>query len=136
MLAALRRRRLQRIAVEPLSHIEIVELLVPQHAGKGLALDTPHVLVADIFLSRSVEEFRFGNAPAEDVVEVDEGAHALIAGAQPDSNRDAAPGRHRAQIEAGDLGAVPAGIYRLGAAVDDVVMKCILEMAGRWLGAE
>ena len=58
VLAAFGRRRLQRIAVQPLPHIEIVELLVPQHPGKGLALDAAHVLVVDAFLSGGVEAGR------------------------------------------------------------------------------
>ena len=73
MLAAFGRRRLQRIAVQPLPHVEIVELLVPQHPGKGLALDAAHVLVVDAFLPGGVEEVGLGDALAEDVVKVGEG---------------------------------------------------------------
>src|SRR5215467_10524964 len=42
--AAFRRRRTCWIAFEPSAHVEVVELLRPKEAGKGLALD-----VAGIF---------------------------------------------------------------------------------------
>jgi hypothetical protein len=136
VLAAFGRRRLQRIAVEPLPHVEIVELLVPQHPGEGLALDAAHVLVVDAFLSGGVEQVGLGDALAEDVIKIDECARALIAGAQPDPDRYAAAGRHRPQVKPGRLGAVAAGAHRLGAAVDDVVVERILEVAGRWATPE
>src|SRR5438034_3275892 len=47
VLPALGRRRLRRIAVEPALHIEIIELLAPQHPGEGLTLYAPHILVGD-----------------------------------------------------------------------------------------
>ena len=89
VLAAFGRRRLQRIAVEPLPHVEIVELLVPQHPGKGLALDAAHVLVVDAFLSGGVEEVGLGDALAEDVIKIDECAACV------DRRRATGPGPSR-----------------------------------------
>ena len=71
-----------------------------------------------------------------DVVKAGECAAALIAGAQPDPDRHAAAGRHRPQVKPGGLGAVAGGVHRLGAAVDDVVVERILEVAGRWAAPE
>src|SRR5436190_3478851 len=65
ILAAFRGRRLQRIAVQPLPYIEVVELLAPQQTGKGLALNAPHVRVGNISLPCSIEGIRFGNARIE-----------------------------------------------------------------------
>src|SRR5215204_4664737 len=74
---ALRRRRLERIAIQPLLHIEVVELLAPQHPSKGLTLYTPHVLVGDVFLQISVEGVRLDNTSREHAVEIDERIWAL-----------------------------------------------------------
>ena len=128
VLAALGRRRLQRIAVEPLSYIEIVELLVPQHPGKGLALDAPHVLVGDPILPGGVEEIGLAKASAEDVVKVGEGRPALFARAQPDPDCHTAAFRNRPQVEPRGLGAVAAGIHRVHAAVNDIVVERVLEV--------
>src|SRR5215211_3989626 len=128
-LAALRRRRLERIAIQPFLHIEVVELLAPQHPGKGLTLYTPHVPVADVFLQISVEGIRLDNASREHAVEIDERIWALSARAQPHSNGDVAAGRNRAQVKSGRLCTFPGRIHRLGAAVDDVLVERILEVA-------
>src|SRR5262245_66200388 len=48
VLPVLWRRRLSRIAIEPMLHIEVIKLLVPQHSGEGLTLYSPHVLVDKI----------------------------------------------------------------------------------------
>jgi hypothetical protein len=55
-----------------LPHVEIVELLIPQHPGEGLALNAAHVLVVNAFLAGGVEEVGLGDALAEDVIKVDE----------------------------------------------------------------
>src|SRR5215203_3591365 len=78
-LAALRRWRLERIAIQPFLHIEVVELLAPQHPGKGLTLYTPHVLLGDVFLQISVEGVRLDNASREHALEIDERIWALSA---------------------------------------------------------
>src|SRR5689334_238512 len=92
MLAPLWRRRLARIAVEPLTHVEIVELFVPKHAGEGLPLDAAQVLVGNVFLQRGVEGVRLSFALRHDVVKADEGIHARLARAQPQADGGAAAG--------------------------------------------
>src|SRR5215472_18120254 len=69
VLPVLRRRWLTRIAIEPMLHIEVIELLVPQHSGEGLTLYSPHVLVDDASLYRGIKDVRLGNAPGENIIE-------------------------------------------------------------------
>jgi len=40
-----RRRRLRRIALQPVVDVEVIELLRPQQAGERLALDQPRIAV-------------------------------------------------------------------------------------------
>src|SRR5215471_8523719 len=69
VLAALRRRRLSRIAIEPMLHIEVIELLVPQHSGEGLTLYSPHVVVDDASLECGVKGIRLGNTTGKNIIE-------------------------------------------------------------------
>ena len=55
MQALGRWRGLGRVAVKPLVHIEIVELLGPQQAGQGLALHIAGVVIDDALLQGGVE---------------------------------------------------------------------------------
>src|SRR6266436_2850471 len=89
VLAALGRRRLGRIAIEPMLHIEVVELLVPQHPGECLALYTPHVLVADACLPGTVEGIRLGNSPDKGTIEAGEASRPVPSGGEPHPDRDA-----------------------------------------------
>src|SRR6516225_11495237 len=119
VLVPLGRWRLVRIAVEPSAHVEIVELLVPQHPGKGLPLDAPHVLVGNVLLQGGVEGVCLSLALRHDVVEADEGIHARLARAQPDTDGGAAAGWDCAQIKPGRSSAFARGVDGLAAAVDD-----------------
>src|SRR5437764_15183432 len=131
VLVPLWRRRLAGIAVEPLTHVEIVELFVPQHAGEGLPLDAAHVLVGNVLLHRGVEGVRLSLALRHDVIEADEGIHARLARAQPQADGDAAAGRDRAHIESRRFGAFARQVDRLVAAVDDVLVEGVLAVAMR-----
>src|SRR2546430_11824499 len=62
-----------------------------------LALDAPHVLVADVFLQGGVESIRLGNPPGEYFVEPASALRAIAAEAQPHANGNVAPRRHRAK---------------------------------------
>jgi hypothetical protein len=114
----------------------VVELLAPQHAGEGLALNPPHILIGDVLLQGGVECVRLGDALGEDLVEADEGVRMLTGSAQPQSNGDAAAGRNRAQIESGRLGAVADGAQGIGTAVHEILVKGILEGTLRSAKAE
>ncbi len=81
VLAPRGRRRLQRIAVQPPADVEVVKLLVPKHAGKGLALDAAHVLVGDVLLQDGIKGVGLGDPLGEDFIEAQEGIRVLLAGA-------------------------------------------------------
>jgi hypothetical protein len=66
------RLRLGGIAVEPSGDVVGVELLQPQHAGKGVPLNAPHILVRDGALHVRIEGVGLGEARTEYVVEVGE----------------------------------------------------------------
>ena len=50
-----RRRRLERIAFEPAWDVVMVKLLAPDHAGEGLALHLPGVVVVELVLQATVK---------------------------------------------------------------------------------
>src|SRR5262249_48128600 len=52
VLPVFRRGRLSRMAIEPMLHIEVIKLLVPQHSSEGLTLYSPDVLVDNASLER------------------------------------------------------------------------------------
>src|SRR5467141_2650660 len=127
VLTAFGGRRLERIAVEPSPHVEVVELLAPQHAGEGLALDAPHVLVGNAFLQDSVEGIRLGKALRENALKVAEGGRARLARAQPHADGGAAASRNGAQVNSAYLSAFARGVYRFAAAVNYVVVEGVLK---------
>src|SRR5262249_9092860 len=129
--ATLGGRRLQRIAIQPCPDVEIVKLLVPKHAGKGLPLDPAHILIADAILQRGIKGVGLADAPGEDLVEPDKGVAALLAGTQPHANGRGTTGRNRSQVKSGRLGAWAYRVYRIGAVVHDVFVKRVLEIAVR-----
>ena len=63
---------LPRIAAQPLGHVEVKELLAPDHAGKRLTLDKPGVGIGNILLQLGVEFVGFATALSEEGVEVGE----------------------------------------------------------------
>ena len=73
---------------------------------------------------------------AEDIVEPSEAIRPVPGGREPHSDRDGAAGRDLAHVEPADLGALPAGVHRIGSAVNDIVVKRILEVAVRRTDAE
>jgi len=94
-LAALGRRRLQRIAVQPFANVEVVKLFVPEHAGKGLALDAAQVFVGDVFLQRGIKAVDLGGALNEDFVESKKRVDVLVTRTQPYTNGRTACGGNR-----------------------------------------
>src|SRR5215471_10401536 len=129
LLAALRRRRLERITLQPLADVEIIKLLVPKHAGKSLALDATHIRIGDVFLQGGIEGIRFRDALNEDFIETEKGISVLGAGPQPDADRRTAPSRNRSQVKTRYLGTWAGRVYRIGAVVHDVFVERILEVA-------
>jgi hypothetical protein len=69
VLAAFGWRRLQRIAVEHCHHVEIVELLVPQHPGKAWRW-MRHMSSSSMLSVGRRREVGLGDALAEDVIKI------------------------------------------------------------------
>ncbi len=66
-------RRLRGIAIQPLRHIPVVELLAPQHAGEGLALHAAPIRIRQAGLLRGIEGVGFAKSCRDDCVEVGKG---------------------------------------------------------------
>src|SRR5215469_15644446 len=135
-LPVLRRRGLTRIAVEPMLHVEIIKLLVPQHSGKGLTLYPPHVLLGDGSLQRSIEGVCLGNAVRENIIKAVKAARPLRTGRQSYADSDAAARRDLPQVKSSDLGAFPGRVHRFSFVVENVFVKGILEVAWPSIDAE
>src|SRR6516225_11064863 len=112
VLPVLRRRGLSWIAIEPMLHIEVIKLLVPQHSSEGLTLYSPHVLVDDASLERGVKSIRLGNAPGENIIEAVKAARSFLSGGEVYPDRSAASGRDFAQVKSSDLGAFARTVHR------------------------
>src|SRR5215472_1755647 len=136
VLPVLRRRGLSRIAIEPMLHIEVIKLLVPQHSGESLTLYPPHVLVDNASLERGVKGIRLGNAPGENIIEAVKGARSFLTGGEPHPDRSAASGWDFAQVKSSDFGAFAGTVHRFGPVVDNVFVERILEVAWRSAAAE
>src|SRR6516162_6041265 len=136
VLPVLRRRRLSRIAIEPTLHTEVIELLAPQHSGDGLTLYPPQVLVGDAFLERGVKSIHLGNAPGENIIEAGKTARSFLTGGKPHPDRSATSGGDFAQVKSSDFRAFAGSVYRFGIIVDNVFVKCVLEVAWRGTKAE
>src|SRR5262245_11841066 len=127
-LAALRRWRLSRIAIEPTQHVEVVKLLVPQHPRQRLTLYPAYVFIDNASLQRAVKVIGLGQATGENIIEVDEVQRCFLARAEPHAYRGAAPGRDLTQVKASDLGALGGWVHGFGSVVDDVFVEGVLEV--------
>src|SRR6516162_8628598 len=136
VLPVLRRRGLSRIAIEPMLHIEVIKLLVPQHSGEGLTLYSPHVLVGDASLMRGIKGIRLGNAPGKNIIGAVKAARSFLTGGEPHPDRSAAPSRDLAAVKSGDFRAFAGSVHRFGMVVDNVFVKRVLEVAWRSTKAE
>ena len=87
------RRGLGRIALEPCRNVEIVELLRPQHAGKGRALDNAPARVGNILLERGIELVGFRQPVGENAIESNKGLAPRVGGPQAKPDARAGPGR-------------------------------------------
>src|SRR5215469_5899901 len=135
-LPVLRGRRLTRIPVEPMLHVEIIKLLVPQHSGKGLTLYPSHVLVGDASLQGSIKDVRLANAPRENIIEAVKAARPVPTVGEPQPDRGAATGRDLPQVKSSNLGAFPGRVHRFSFVVENVFVKGILEVAWPSIDAE
>ena len=92
------RGRLGRIAAEPLRDIEVEELLAPDHAGVGLALNAARVLVGHALLQLLVELIGLAEASSKRCVEILEGSAGIgsrsILAPQPQAQPYPASRRH------------------------------------------
>src|SRR5882762_8257124 len=75
MLAGFRRGRVGVVAFEPAGHVEEIDLLAPEHAGEGLALDAFFVFTGLRGVDGGVEVVGFLLAERDDLVDGLEGAH-------------------------------------------------------------
>ena len=136
-LACIRRRRLAGVAVQPFRHVEIVELLAPQHARRR-----PGAAPAACRRPRCppAARRRRRRLPAGAVPPARRIRQSPACSSAPRHSRTRTTtvlaGRHRAMIDTGDLGAAALRIDRLLAAVDDEVVDPVLEVARRPGGAE
>ena len=133
VLARFRDRRAGGVAVEPLGHVQVEELLAPDHAGVGLPLHQPRVRVRDLMLQVPVEGIRFLAAQVHDLVER---VPRQAAGAQPDPHHGLASGFDPDDPMGRRLGAHAPRIDRARMAIDDVVVERVLEGAGRGVAPE
>ena len=123
-----RRGRLGRVAVEPVLHDVVVELLRPEHAGEGLTHDPALLRGACGRDERVVELVGFSSPRPEDLLEV--GPNRNRAGlrsppkAQPDHPR--LPRRDRERVVGGALGAGLVDVQDPGLPSDEVVVEGIL----------
>src|SRR5215469_4087919 len=136
VLPVFRRRRLIRIAIEPMLHIEVIKLFVPQHSGEGLTLYSPNVLVDNASLECGVKGIRLGNAPGKNIIEAARAARSFLTAGEPHPDRSAASGRDFAEVESSDFRAFAGSVYRFGIVVDNVFVKRVLEVAWRSTRAE
>src|ERR1700733_4406807 len=127
--AALGRRWLRWIAIQPTLDIEVIVLLAPQHAGEGLTLNAPHVFVGDTFLQGGVEGIRLGNATSEHGVEVIEVGRPFLIGGEPDANRGTAMAWGLPSVKSGNLGAFSGRVDRFSPLVNDIFVEGVLEIA-------
>ena len=67
-----RRRHPARITGKPVADVEVVELLGPKHAGKGLALHQPPLRIGDTTLQGGIERIGFVDPLCHDHIEITE----------------------------------------------------------------
>src|SRR5262249_44413382 len=123
--AAGRRRWLGWIAVDPGVHIVTVELLAPQHAGKGLTLDLAEIGGAAGIGERTEEFVSFGYPIAEDLIEIVE-CPVAVRETQADHLGLAGPKLH--VVTGGGLGSDLARIHRAPATVHYVVVDPVFDI--------
>ncbi len=129
MQALGRRCGLGRVAVEPLVHIEIVELLGPQQPGQCLALHIARIGVGDAVLQGGIEVIGLLTAQLEELAGVDGGR---IGGRKTQVEGFMLQPRQVKDETRGDLGACVVANRRLNA-VDHVIVDAILERPRRRL---
>src|SRR5207248_2693176 len=121
-LPLLRRWRHGRIAVEPLLHDKVVELLAPKQSRESLPLYGARVW-RKLLGSKAVELVRFPDTCLEDAVEVGRGRVPVI---EP-CTQDARFARLQLElVPCAGFGPVWLRVDRLLAAVDDVLVEPVL----------
>jgi hypothetical protein len=134
--APLRRgRRLTGVAPEPFRHVVAVELLVPDHAGQGLALNGAGIGVVQVRLQFGVELVGLPPPPLQDLPEVLK--RFRLQGVR---QTEAEPGRaacgDRERVVERRPGAGPGGVDGVAPAVNDGIVEGVLEMARGAVAAE
>ena len=104
------------------------ELLAPDHAGEGLALDAPGVRIVEPGLQLGVELVGLGAALLQHLVEVRKRVGKHAAG-QAQAETCAAPTRDLGPIVNPGLGAVMRRIHGVLPAGDQILVERVLEMA-------
>ncbi len=122
---ARRRRRLPRVAGEPLRDVVIEELLAPYHPREGLPLHHPRVGVRKLLLQLAVELVRFAGPELQQPVEVGEQRAGMTRGESHPDRAGAARGDHDL-VPRPRLGSLLRRIHRLGATAHDPLVESIL----------
>lgn len=122
-------RGLSGVAVEPIRHVEVEELLAPDHARERLPLNSSSVLVRDASLDLGVESLGLIAAGAHDGGEVFEGPGLRLA-RPAESDLSSPPSRDLEEMNDPCLGPLAVGAHRPALAVDQVPVEGILEIAG------
>ena len=123
------RRRLCGIALQPLRHIVVVELLRPDQPGEGLTLHGTCIGILQPGLYARVEAVGLCLALFENRVEVAERQRHRLP-AQPQPHLDAALRRHAELVPGRALRAGARRIHRAPVATDHALVKAVLAVAG------
>ena len=143
LATARRRRGLGRVALQPVRHHVMVELLRPDQAGVGLARHPALLGVETSGLARGVEGVGLGAADGEHLGEVRArpGGRRVVddvrrAGPQAQQQHHLASRGQLEPVQPRRLGAGARHVDRLAAAVHDVVVEGVLDPGRGVLGAE
>src|SRR5262249_51254609 len=108
-----------------------VELLVPEHSGQRLTLNTPALLVGDACMHLGVEAIGLLLPRCDHRVEVGERRRAGAASLEAGADHGTASGGDVEGVQPGHLGSGPRGVYCVCLPVDDILVEGVFEEAGR-----
>src|SRR6516162_5340164 len=110
-------RRLTGIALQPLRHVVIEELLAPDHARQRLTLDEPLIL-GQRLLQTVVETVRLRSTPVDEAVEAGK-RFVMRGGREPQADGRVPTGQNFEAIMRSRLGSLLRAIDRVRCSADD-----------------
>src|ERR1700679_1261014 len=116
------------ISLQPEWNVEVIELLAPDEARKGLTLDVAGVLRGDVLLQVTVEGVALGAPRRQEAFEIME-RRRYRAARQAQAVLHAAARRHQGLIPGRRLRAGACGIHVSALGKDDAAMEGVLEIA-------